>query len=193
MDTLYPGSRLQPDKLLPKLTNATDRASTTKARPHRPANAKCYLCRFFTKGGPFPAAASLLLLITGGVGSNTRPHCYACGNLVHHVTPPLCCFTAKCPSVSCKQITFTDLHHSSLLNRWQCPAPSHGGPKATQLKIPANNNPLRQLPISFSPRHQAPRLRCPCQVSHFSGLWLTPSVQRVHYYYETRKRHCHRL
>ncbi len=35
------------------------------------------------------------------------------------------------------------------------------GPRATELTFPANNNSLRQLPTSYPPRHQAPRLRCP--------------------------------
>ncbi len=57
IDRTPTGSRLQPlrgapDNLLPEGTNATDKASTQKARITRLSRAKDYLCRFFST---FPA------------------------------------------------------------------------------------------------------------------------------------------
>ncbi len=59
--------RLYPDNLLPEGTNASDKASTPKARSPRLARANDYLYLFSPKGGPFPAAASLLLLRAGNI------------------------------------------------------------------------------------------------------------------------------
>ncbi len=39
--------------------------------------------------------------------------------------------------------------------------PPSRGPRATESTVSANNNSPRQLPTSYPPRHQAPRLRCP--------------------------------
>ncbi len=104
-----PGSRLQslrgePDNLLLKVTNATDKASTPQARFPRPVRANDYQGRFSPKGGSSPAAASLLLLRARDIESDPGPNRYVCGNLDRHDTSPLRC-SAEMPKPQCPPAT----------------------------------------------------------------------------------------
>ncbi len=129
-------------------TRQTPQRPVPPDRPGRRATSAV----FSPKGGPFPAAASLLLLRAEDIEANPGQHFYACGNQVRYGTSPL-------------------PHRVPLAVRMQRPpsfqpatplaVPSSRGPRATESTIPANNNSLQQLPISYPSRHQAPRLRCP--------------------------------
>ncbi len=116
--------RGDPDNLLLEGTNATDKASTPRLGPPNRPGRRTTSAVFSPKGGPSPAAVSLLLLRAGDIETNPGPHCYACGNPVRHGTSPLRCSSTNCSTVSHKQFTCSGLHRSNLLKRWQCP--SHG-------------------------------------------------------------------
>ncbi len=69
------------------------------------------------KGGPSPAAASLLLLRAGDIEPNPGPHCNTCGYQVRHGISLLRCSSANCPTVSHKSFACSSLHRSNLPNR----------------------------------------------------------------------------
>ncbi len=122
------GSGLQPlgldyDNLPPEGTNAIDKASTPRLGPVDQPGRRTASAVFSPMGGLSPAGASLLLLRTGDVETNSGPHCYTCGNPVRHDTSPLRCSTNNCSTVSHKVFTCSDLHCS---NRWHCTL--HVGP-----------------------------------------------------------------
>ncbi len=135
-----PGSRLQPrcgnpDNLFSGRNQCNRQGKHPKVRSPRPARPKDNLDRFFSpKGGPSPAAASLLLLRAEDIETNPGPHCNTCGNPVRHGTSILRCSTTNCSTVPHKQFTCSGLHLSNLLNWWECP--THGGPKAPSRQFP---------------------------------------------------------
>ncbi len=140
--------------------------------PDRPGRRITSTVFFSSKGGPSPAAASLLLLRAGDIETNTGPHCYACNNAVRHGTSPL-----RCSTVSHKQFTCSGLHRSNLLNRWQCPP--HGGPRPPRRQFP----PITTLCDSCRlPIRQGTRpLACDapdCQAQVHAARWCNGAATR---------------
>ncbi len=143
----------------PEGTNATDKESTPKARSPRSARAKDYLDRCFHQ-----REAHLRL---------PPPSCFFAPETSKPTPDHIATFVVTQSAI---HLTTALLHYQLLQRvpqavRLQQPPPfepakpvtvAHSrGPRATDSTVPDNNNSLRQLPTSYPPRHQAPRLRCP--------------------------------
>ncbi len=132
---------------------------------------------FSPKGGPSQAAASLLLLRAGDIETNPGQHCYACGNPVRHGTSPLRCATTNCTTVPHKQFTWSGLHRSNLLNRWQCPPQRGPGPPSPQFPPTATLRDSCRLPIRRGTRP----LACDapdCQALVHAARWCSGAAIR---------------